>query len=175
MKFVITGGPCSGKTTVIKALQKKGYNVISETAKMLIEKESAGKNKIFPWTNPEAFQKRIFSIQLKKEKKLLKQKIYFLDRSLIDNIAYRTYKKIKIPKFSKPTYDTIFLLAMLPRKYWNKNPEGKPRMETYAVALKLHKEISNTYKKLGYSLKKIPVMTVNRRAALIEKIAQGKK
>jgi len=32
MKYVITGGPCSGKTSVIEVLETKGYRVIEEAA-----------------------------------------------------------------------------------------------------------------------------------------------
>ncbi|MBL4795729.1 MAG: AAA family ATPase, partial [Pseudomonadales bacterium] len=32
MNIVITGGPCSGKTTLINALEKKGIHVIHEVA-----------------------------------------------------------------------------------------------------------------------------------------------
>jgi len=38
-KVAIIGGPCSGKTTVIKELEKQGFNVIHETARNLIEEQ----------------------------------------------------------------------------------------------------------------------------------------
>jgi len=37
--YVITGGPCSGKTTIIKELRKIGYIVYPEAARIFIDKE----------------------------------------------------------------------------------------------------------------------------------------
>ena len=34
--YVIAGGPCSGKTTVVKELQKRGHRVEPETAETII-------------------------------------------------------------------------------------------------------------------------------------------
>ncbi len=36
---VITGAPCSGKTTVIRDLERRGFRVVHETARAWIEEE----------------------------------------------------------------------------------------------------------------------------------------
>ena len=38
---VITGGPCSGKTTLVDQLADKGFRTVPETARLYIEKEMA--------------------------------------------------------------------------------------------------------------------------------------
>ena len=38
-RYVLTGGPCSGKTTVLNILAKCGYPVVPELAREMIEKE----------------------------------------------------------------------------------------------------------------------------------------
>src|SRR6185312_6669514 len=35
--YVLTGGPCAGKTTVILELQKRGYHVLEEAARSVID------------------------------------------------------------------------------------------------------------------------------------------
>ena len=35
--YVIAGGPCSGKTSILKALNEKGYETIPETAEQMIK------------------------------------------------------------------------------------------------------------------------------------------
>jgi predicted ATPase len=39
--YVITGAPCSGKTSVIHELEKRGYHIVTETARAHIEKQLA--------------------------------------------------------------------------------------------------------------------------------------
>lgn len=95
-EFVITGGPCAGKTTGLSILEQvitaKGYKVIivPETATEVI---SSG---IFPGEIPvENFQELIFKRQLNKEettkeiaKIFEKDVVIFYDRGLLDNKAY---------------------------------------------------------------------------------------
>ena len=35
--YVIAGGPCSGKTSILKALNEKGYETVPETAEQMIK------------------------------------------------------------------------------------------------------------------------------------------
>ena len=35
--YVIAGGPCSGKTSILKALNEKGYETVPETAEEMIK------------------------------------------------------------------------------------------------------------------------------------------
>ncbi|PIS15984.1 hypothetical protein COT62_00785 [Candidatus Roizmanbacteria bacterium CG09_land_8_20_14_0_10_41_9] len=37
--YVITGAPSAGKTTLLKELEKKGYTVIYEAARIIIDRE----------------------------------------------------------------------------------------------------------------------------------------
>ena len=47
IKYLLAGGINSGKTTTLKILGNKGYNIIPEAAELLI-KEAIGKNKKHP-------------------------------------------------------------------------------------------------------------------------------
>lgn len=92
-KFVITGGPCGGKTTALERfkseLEKSGFDVltISETATEL-------QNGNIQSTVPD-FQKHIFRLQLEKEsiynivaESKQKDTVIIMDRCLIDGNAY---------------------------------------------------------------------------------------
>ena len=96
-KIVLTGGPCSGKTTFTSRaqefFQERGYRVIidNESATDLI---SGG---ISPATlTMYDFQKYVTALQLKKEELCLRaaeeiqgdKVLVFIDRALFDNLAY---------------------------------------------------------------------------------------
>ncbi|PKL72547.1 hypothetical protein CVV26_00860 [Candidatus Kuenenbacteria bacterium HGW-Kuenenbacteria-1] len=87
--YVLTGGPSSGKTTLIKELKKLGYIVFLEAARVFIDKEIA-KGKILKEirNNETEFQKKILKIKIKTEKIAPKNKIVFFDRAIPDSIAY---------------------------------------------------------------------------------------
>lgn len=165
-KIVLTGGPCSGKTTIIEELSQRGYSVLKETAKEIIEKR-----KHIPISKEESFirQDLIFKTQLMKEEKIEKENynLLFLDRSLIDGLGYSLFYcgedsiKDYLPFVQKMKYDAIFLLELLPF-----NSEGF-RPENEEEARNISDSISNLYKRLGYNLINVPVMSLEKRIDFI--------
>ena len=105
VRVVLTGGPCAGKTEVLKKLvqyfnQKEGHKVfcVSETASEVIN----GGLKFNEANSIKDFQRVIFNLQLAKEKsfdigvqntKKEDTNIIFYDRGLFDNIAYLDFEE----------------------------------------------------------------------------------
>lgn len=97
-KIALTGGPCAGKTTALRAiwlfLRKKGYNVVilPETATELINGGITPTN-----IGQINFQKNLLELQLKKEQiftksaeQLGKDVVIIFDRGCLDGKAYLT-------------------------------------------------------------------------------------
>lgn len=55
-KYVITGGPGIGKTTVIELLASRGYVIVLEVARLITEEEKSKGSDILPWLNLEAIR-----------------------------------------------------------------------------------------------------------------------
>src|SRR5262245_29743710 len=53
--FVITGGPGSGKSTLIEGLQSEGYARSIEAGRGIIQDQVAIGGKALPWSDPGAF------------------------------------------------------------------------------------------------------------------------
>lgn len=67
--YVITGGPSSGKTTVLRELEKLGYIIYSEAARVFIDKEMKGGKSLEEIRRNEAeFQRKVLKIKIKIEK-----------------------------------------------------------------------------------------------------------
>jgi len=153
MKYIITGGPSSGKTSIISELQKRGYSVLEEVAReVLSEKRNL---------NWEQLQSTIFGRQLEKEEEFKDKPYLFLDRGLPDVLAYSLHNLNYIPlefadfNFSK-RYDKVFLLDRLPFV------KDEIRIEKDdAEAQKIHNLISSVYEDLNYDLIKVPVFKGN--------------
>lgn len=56
-KHIITGAQCTGKTSTVNALHKRGYSVIEEAARLLIEEQNRTGGDLVPW-------KRLFDFML---------------------------------------------------------------------------------------------------------------
>src|SRR5579872_2312440 len=91
--IVISGGPSVGKTTVIRALEEMDYPVLHEIRTQVIRK-----GEFSPTLHRDAFQKDIIRRQLNGEARLLKlNRTCFLDRGLLDGMAYYELSGLAIP------------------------------------------------------------------------------
>jgi predicted ATPase len=166
-KFVLTGGPGVGKTTTLIDLEKKGFFIVKETAREIIEREQESGRSLFPWVDLDKFNDELFKIQLEKEKNAPKDKISILDRSIVDGIAYRNLGNLKIPEnlldaAKNAGYECVFLLDRLPN-YLN----DESRKEDEEKANKLHDEIEKVYRELGFNVINVPALPVEERTGFI--------
>ncbi len=165
-KYVLTGGPCAGKTTVLNILSKRGYMVLEETARVIIEKEVAEGSDILPWKNAKAFQEKVAWKQLRKEVFAPRSPILFLDRGIIDGYGYSILEKVTAPKviswFGKNRYDKVFLLEPLPFYELDES-----RMEDQAFAYAVHEEIRKAYVHFGHDIILVPVLPPEERTDFI--------
>ena len=116
---VITGAPCSGKSTVISGLREAGFACVDEAARTLIETElAAGKTLAQIRADEAAFQRRVIEEKRNIERALTPTNAYFLDRAMPDSIAYFKLKGLDpdpIIELSKEFhYSFVFHLDRLP-------------------------------------------------------------
>ena len=165
MKFVLTGGPGVGKTTVIDILKQQGFVVLKEKARAIIEREQAKNSEVLPWKNLFLFQQKVVEEQLAEETKYIDQNI-FCDRGIIDGHAYCQLGKVdtseEVTKNGRNRYDRVFILEPLPN-YQN----DSARREDPLWAQKVHQAIEQAYKDFGYNPIKIPFDTPENRVKMI--------
>lgn len=164
--YVITGGPSSGKTTVLKELAKLGYIIYPEAARVFIDEEMAkGKSLREIRGNEAEFQRKVLKIKIQIEKEAPRDKIVFFDRGIPDSIAYYQICGLdpkEVLKFCKrKVYKKIFFLEQLPFK------NDYARIEDGKTIKKLNKLLKESYEKLGYEVIVIPAMSVKERVKKI--------
>ena len=166
-KFIISGPPGSGKTTLINALSAKGIPCFHEVARDIITTEQASNGKGTPWQDVERFSELVFKetlIRLASQKNSL-----FCDRSLVDNMAYLTYYKggisteLKTFEFENVYHNTIFFTRPWEEIYVN----DAQRPQSFSESIELSKQLIDTYSGLGYHIEFIPFTTVARRIDFI--------
>jgi len=160
--YIITGGPNSGKTSVLNKLQELNYLIIDESAKTIIKNELLKtKSEIFPPNTKEKrleFQKEIILDQFK-QLTPNNQNIIIMDRFFIDSIAYLILEDININKLDKKLLEKItqFIknnkiiiihLELLDKKYFINT---EIRIENYEFAKTIDKITYNLYIKYGFN------------------------
>jgi predicted ATPase len=172
MKHVLTGGPGSGKSTVIEILKKRGFAVVEETARIVIQENLEKESDVFPWGNVQLFQVEVAKRQIESENKV-KEQSTFLDRSVIDGYAYCLLEKVDIPQsildHAPNQYDTIFFFEMLPN-----HSTDVIRRDTKEKAHEVHHLTKKCYEEFGYEVITVPIMNPEERADFILQIVREK-
>ncbi len=163
---VITGAPCSGKTTVINALGGKGFRVVPETARAIIDDQLArGQSLAEIRSDVLAFERHILMEKIRTEHQLPVNETIFLDRAVPDSIAYFLHAGLDPDEPAKASqrfkYRRVFFLDRLPCATDSARMEDDATAESLGVALK------KSYTGLSYHLTRIPVLPVELRIDLI--------
>jgi len=164
--YVITGAPSSGKTTLVEALEKKGYLVIHEVARAYIEMEMEhGRTLGQIRADKKSFENWILNRKLAIEETLPAGEIIIFDRAIPDSIAYFEEAGLDpqeaIDKSPRNRYKMVFLLDLLPYQ------ADHARIEDSQIAKRLDQGIERSYKMLGYTVMRIGVMSVAERLELV--------
>jgi predicted ATPase len=165
--YVITGGPSSGKSTVIRALQDMGYKTTLEAARHYIDLQRMnGRSTDEIRANQRQFQHKVLNLQIDFEKRMDAKEEIFFDRALPDEIAYYKYFNLEpdeklIEYLKNAQYKKIFIMDLLPLD------ADYARTEDQEAQLALHNLIIEVYKKRGEPIVFVPVLPVKERAKFI--------
>ena len=167
-RIVFTGGLSCGKTTMINILRNLNYEVIGECSENLINnyKKDHGH---YPWEGDDilSFHKKIFSKQLKNQQNA-SDGLVFLDRSLIDRLAFFEFDDLPIPEELLDTaksmrYEKVLFFKGDKKVY--QTAEHRPH--SIADSARIEKLIKKNYKKFGYKLEMIPFCPKEKRLKII--------
>ena len=172
-KIVITGGPSTGKSTVIKELKDRQFACFDEVSREIIkEAQKEGIEQLF-LTDPLLFSKKLLEGRVKQyhDADQINKDLIFFDRGIPDVNAYLRYSKQNIPdEFEKITrkhpYDRlVFVLPPWDEIYTN----DAERYESFNQAQLIHNKLVNYYKELDYYLVFVPFGPVGKRVDYILK------
>lgn len=161
--IVLTGAPCSGKTTLLEELARRGFAVVPETARALIESE-LGKGRTLKQIrrDPLAFQRRVLRRGLRTATGLRPEQPLFLDRGLLDCAAYLRFHGLDPGEAMDAAkhfqYAAVLLLERLPFE------KDAVRSEDKAATVRLETLLADAYRRAGYRPLRLPVLPVPERA-----------
>lgn len=166
--YVITGGPSTGKTTLLSELNKLGYNTVQEAARTLIDEAvSRGITPEELRADERQFQEEVTRLKEKVENQTDPNTLTFFDRGMQDTDAYLKYYNFKIADWikelgKKSKYQKVFLLDPLPVFQ-----EDYARTEDRRFAVKIQKLLEDTYSEYGMPPLRIKAGSVSDRLKII--------
>lgn len=173
-KFIITGGPGFGKTTLIKELAKLGHNVFHEAARAVIEEQENSVDPILPWKDRIKFDSKLIQ-KMMVDYQQSKSSLYnFYDRGFPDLIGWRKYAKSQADDVEKIAYiypyERLFFLTQPWQEIYESN---KYRPYSFNEALRINKILENCYSSLGYIVEYLPNKDVETRVNyVLQKISE---
>lgn len=175
-RFILTGAPGAGKTTILQALAELGYSVVPEAATTVIERMQA-EGIAHPWTHPD-FIGRIFELQTTYMTEIEEAALQFHDRSLVDAYILAVYLGHPVPSELERVikscrregiYESrVFLIESL--DFIEHTPARKISLADALEFACLHEKI---YRDLGFACQRIAPAPVHERARQVLAAAAG--
>ena len=166
--YVLTGRPCSGISTTLRALARRGFRTVNEAARTIIDERMAQGLTVDQIRSDNAqFQRDIVKLKVDVERDLPTDEVIFLDRALPDSIVYHSIAGLDPQEVQqlceRATYKKVFFMEPLPyaRDY--------ARTESDAILDRLGEELPQAYRSLAYEVIGVPVGTIEERVEWILK------
>ena len=179
---VLSGGPCSGKTSLIRELARRGHPTLPEAAEEIIRDPELG---ALRQADPLGFQRAIFERQLDNEARLLrsmqkgtgeppKQVTVFADRGIGDHFGYLAYGGR--PPFRELVEAWSKTASVYRSVLWCElHPEftgADHRTENEAEARELHEVLRSEYERRDLQLIDVPWLPLVERLELVLRLAE---
>lgn len=168
-KYVITGGPGSGKSTLIDTLEKAGYTCSAEISRKMIKAEVAKGSDCLPWEDIQCFSDKVIAEMISAWKENAENTLTFFDRGMPDVIAYLHKAGLPVPAvysnyLSLHRYEKqVFILPPWEEIYVN----DSERWQDFAEATQIYHAIRETYTTYGYELIAVPRVSETERLAFV--------
>lgn len=167
---IITGGPGSGKTTLIDVLAAEGIRHMPEAGRAIIRDQVAIGGTALPWADRAAFAELMLGWELRSwhEAGALPGPVIF-DRGVPDVIGYLRLCGLPVPDHALKAAE---LFRYAPRVFvappWREifTADGERRQD-FAEAEATHAAMIETYAGLGYELVPLPLAPVADRVRFV--------
>ena len=168
--FVVTGGPGSGKTTLIEALKDAGFAASVEAGRGIIQDQVATGGTALPWHNAELFAELMLSWEMRSYH-LAQQTTgpVFFDRGVVDMVGYYRLLGLPVPQPAVKAsqmfryHRRAFLAPPWPAIY----EQDRERKQDFAEAVRTCEAIAAAYTEYGYELVELPREPVGERIRFV--------
>lgn len=167
---VITGGPGSGKTTLVDALAAAGLRTSAEIGRQVIRDELARDGRALPWDDERAFADAMIEREVVAHSAAMASgQTVVLDRGAPDVVGFLRVSGLHVPTTIDATarecrYNARVFLAPFWAEIYTHDPE---RRQSADLARATEAVMRDTYSGYGYTLVELPRAPVAERVAFV--------
>ncbi|AEW00182.1 ATPase [Niastella koreensis] len=170
--YIISGGPGSGKTSLLHALAKQGIPCMPEAGRAIIQDQMAIGGSALHWGDKSAFAELMLSWEMRsyREAQQLQGPVLF-DRGVPDVMGYLMLSQLPVPVHVEKAahlfkYNRYVFMAPPWKEIFMQDDE---RTQTFAEAKATYDSLVNVYLKLGYTPLALPLDTMAERVQFVLK------
>jgi predicted ATPase len=168
--FIVSGGPGSGKSTVLHELAGRGFRFAPEVARQIIQEQIQAAGTALPWVDRETYARLMLqrSIESYLEYTPALQPM-FSDRGIPDTLCYARLIGLHDDGLIRDAcrryrYAPLVFLAPPWEEIYETDNERK---QDFAEAERTFDQMVEVYRQCGYALSELPKTTPARRAEFI--------
>ena len=173
-RYVITGAPGAGKSTILAVLRQRGYAVVDEAATDVIAREQA-RGDPEPW-RAETFVEAVTRLQQERRQRPIPAgtTVQLFDRSPLCTLALAHYGERPVPPLLESEVARIVAEGIYrPRVFFVRllgfiTPTAARRI-SYAHSVRFERFHEQAYRDHGFELADVPAGPPEQRADLIER------
>jgi predicted ATPase len=168
--FVITGGPGSGKSSLIEALERRGYARTMEAGRRIIQDQLAIGGNALPWADRALFAEMMLCWEIRSYRIAEETSgSTFFDRGTPDVMGYLKLCGLPVPAHVAKAaeefryHSRVFVAPPWPEIFC----QDQERKQDFNEASRTHDILIETYRSLGYALVELPKASVEERVAFV--------
>lgn len=169
-RIVITGGPGSGKTSLIEALAAAGHATSSEAGRAIIRRQQAIDGQALPWRDRALFAELMLDCELAAHARFADAPgPVFFDRGVPDVVGYLTLCGLPVPTHIERAareirYDRrVFIAPVWPEIF----AQDAERRQDLDEARRTFDAMAEVYPRFGYELVELPKAPLSERVAFV--------
>jgi len=148
--YIVTGGPGSGKSSIVEALHQQGYARSIEAGRGVIQGQMAIGGRALPWSDRLLFAELMLSWEIRSHQVAEQHDgPVFFDRGIPDVLGY-----LRLLELIAPPWREIY-------------SQDRERKQDFDEAIRTFESMVATYTTLDYQLIKIPCTPVGERVSFI--------
>lgn len=170
--FVVTGGPGSGKSSLIDALVRQGLQHMPEGGRAIIQDQMRIGGSALPWRDRAAFAELMLAWELRSHREARAMRnVVLLDRGVPDVLGYLALCELPVPVHACRAAELYrYNRKIFFAPYWSEIFRNDPeRRQTPDEARATGRMLAETYLRLGYELIELPLCPVAERAAFVRR------
>lgn len=168
--IVVTGGPGSGKSSLIDAMAQRGFRTMPEAGRAIIRDQIRIGGKALPWADRELFAELMLGWELRSyQEALASDALVLMDRGIPDVVGYLTLCGLPVPAHFETAAKTypynkrVFLAPYWDAIFTQDTERKQDRQEAEATGMVM----AETYGRLGYQIVELPLVGIEQRADFV--------